>query len=52
MVNMTSKKKVRNKKIRKNKNKLNNKRDMKRKKAPCINLSPRITMASPSYKFL
>ena len=47
MVNMTNKRKQ---EIRKNKNKVNNKRDMKRIKAPCIVLSPQITMASPSHK--
>ena len=51
MVNMTSKRKEEiNKKQEKVKNKVNNKRDMKRKKVPCIDLSPRITMASPSHK--
>ena len=29
---------------------VNNKGDIKRTKAHCIDLSPRITMASPSYK--
>ena len=51
MVNMTNKRKQEiNKNQEKVKNKVNNKRDMKRKKTPCIDLSPRITMASLSHK--
>ena len=36
------------KKQNKEQKKVNNKRDMKRTKAPCIDLSPRITIASTS----
>ena len=50
MVNITSKRKQEINKEIKIKNKVNNKRDMKRTKAPCSDLSPRITMVSPSHK--